>query len=176
MYTYVLVLLQWPCFHPLSGGFTFYVKGGHRTFQNAHCWQVQGTFSSPELKCDFWLPPVGLKYLIMEQHWKLHAQLWNCVVIPVVNQEQTTRLLLHMLFMWQSWIEITPLTCFDHITVFEVQYCWTSVKGGAHLHVCLCTYQNLVPLLSTCSVWALPLIDICQCCLNAVMESKYITE
>ena len=44
------------------------------------------------------------------------------------------------------------------------------------MHVCLCTCQNLVPLLSTCSVWALSWMDICQCCLNAVMESKYIIE
>ena len=37
--------------------------------------------------------------------------------------------------MWQSHVEIEgySVAYFDLIVVFEALYCWTSVKGGAHM-------------------------------------------
>ena len=51
----------------------------------------------------------------------------------------------HMLFMWQSWIGITPFTCFDHITMFEVQYSWTCVNR-------LCMRSNGLQLTSNAEI------------------------
>ena len=38
--------------------------------------------------------------------------------------------------MWQFGVEIEDYSVayFDRIAAFEVLYCWTSVKGGAHMH------------------------------------------
>ena len=38
--------------------------------------------------------------------------------------------------MWQSRVEIEgySVAYFDHFAAFEAAYCWTSVKGRAHMH------------------------------------------
>ena len=39
-------------------------------------------------------------------------------------------------YVWQSRVEMEDysIVYFNRITVFEVPYCWTAVKGGAHMH------------------------------------------
>ena len=39
--------------------------------------------------------------------------------------------------MWQSCVEVKDYSVayFDHITALEASYCWTSVKGGAYIHL-----------------------------------------
>ena len=38
--------------------------------------------------------------------------------------------------MWQSWVEIKHYSTvyFNRVAVFEVLWCSTSIKGGAHMH------------------------------------------
>ena len=47
------------------------------------------------------------------------------------------------LYMWQSHVKIEgySVAYFDCITVFEVLYRWTSIKGGAH--TCFVDLMNL---------------------------------
>ena len=56
--------------------------------------------------------------------------------------------------MWQSCVEIEGyfVMYFDRIAVFEAPYCWTSVKGEAHM----CFVDSLDIHASTKHIWALP--------------------
>ena len=77
--------------------------------------------------------------------------------------------------MWQSRVEIEgySVAYFNRIAAFEAPYCWTSVKGGAHMH-----FVDLLDVhASTKPVWALPLMEVQRYgALNAAMQSKYATE
>ena len=69
-------------------------------------------------------------------------------------------------YVWQFHVEIEgySVAYFDHITVFEAPYRWTSVKGGAHMPY-LCIYK---------ARWAPPLMELQR--YGAGMQSKYTTE
>ena len=74
--------------------------------------------------------------------------------------------------MWQSRIG-NSVAYFDRIAAFEAPYCWTFVKGGAHMH-----FVDLLDIHpSTKHVWALPLTEVHQYgASNTAMQSKYTTE
>ena len=69
-------------------------------------------------------------------------------------------------YVWQFHVEIEgySVAYFDHITVFEVPYRWTSVKGGAHMPY-LCIYK---------ARWAPPLMELQR--YGAGMQSKRTME
>ena len=70
-------------------------------------------------------------------------------------------------------IEGYSVAYFDRITVFEVPYCWTSVKSGAHTRFVDAWISNE----STKCVWAPPLTEVQRYgASNAAMRSKYATE
>ena len=62
------------------------------------------------------------------------------------------------LSMWQSHVEIGgySIVYFDRIAAFEVPYCWTSVKGGAHMRF----VDSLDIHASTRHVWTPPLMEV----------------
>ena len=75
--------------------------------------------------------------------------------------------------MWQSCVEIEgySIAYFDHITVFEALYRWTSVKGGAHM----CFVNAWIPNESMKCIWAPPLTEVQQyAALKTAMQSKYM--
>ena len=77
--------------------------------------------------------------------------------------------------MWQSRVEIKDYSVayFDCIAAFEVPYCWTSIKGGAHT----CFVDAWISNNSTNCIWALPLTEVHQYgTLNTAMWSKYVME
>ena len=70
-------------------------------------------------------------------------------------------------------IEDYSVTCFDCFAVFEVPYCWTFIKGGAHTYLVDPRISNE----STKRVWAPPLTKVQQYdTLNTAMRLKYATE
>ena len=74
--------------------------------------------------------------------------------------------------MWQFCVDYS-VTYFDHIAVFEVPYCWTSVKGGAHM----CFVDAWISTESMKHIWAPPLTEVQQYGTSkAAMRSKYATE
>ena len=79
------------------------------------------------------------------------------------------------IYMWQFHIEIDgySITYFDHITAFKAPYCWTSIKGGAHMHF----VDSLDIHESTKLVWAPPLTEVqAYVASSTAMRSKYMTE
>ena len=79
------------------------------------------------------------------------------------------------LYVWQSRVEIEgySVAYFDCIVAFEAPYCWTFVKGGAHMR-----FVDLLDIhVTTKRVWAPPLTEVQRCgASNTVMWSKYVTE
>ena len=77
--------------------------------------------------------------------------------------------------MWQSHVEIEgySVVYFDRIAAFEVPYCWTSIKGGAHMR-----FVDLLDIhASTKRIWALPLVEVqWYGASKAAMRSQYVTE
>ena len=61
-------------------------------------------------------------------------------------------------YMWQSPVEIKgySVAYFDRITVFEVPFRWTSIKGGAHM----CFEDAWTSNESMKSIWATPLTEV----------------
>ena len=80
-----------------------------------------------------------------------------------------------LIYVWQSRVEIKgySVTYFNRIAAFKAPYCWTSVKGGAHLHF----VDSLDIHASTKHIWTPPLTEVQQYgASNTVMRSKYATE
>ena len=79
------------------------------------------------------------------------------------------------MYVWQSRVEIEgySVAYFDHIVAFEALYCWTSIKGGAHIRF----IDSLDIHASMKHVWAPPLTEVqWYSTLNMAMESKYAME
>ena len=84
-------------------------------------------------------------------------------------------MMLYVYNMWQSRLEIEgySVAYFDHIAAFEVPYCWTSVKGGAHTRF----VDSLDIHATTKCIWAPPLMEDQQYgALKEAMRLKYATE
>ena len=74
--------------------------------------------------------------------------------------------------MWQSRVEIEgySIAYFNRITAFKAPYCWTSIKGGAHMRF-VDIYASIK------HVWAPPLTEVqWYGTSKAAMQSKYATE
>ena len=81
----------------------------------------------------------------------------------------------NVLHMWQSRVKIEgySVAYFDRIAAFKVPYCWTSIKGRAHMR-----FLDLLDIhASTKHVWAPPLMEVQRySASNTAMRSKYTTE
>ena len=80
-------------------------------------------------------------FKVADQSMKI-VKIWTQREFPAIRYlhmhliAQTHPTLVKLMYVWQSCVEIEDYSVayFDRITVFEVPYRWTSIKGGAHMH------------------------------------------